>query len=136
MDGRERCAASSSAQRVRPTMPRSGNASPFTILRYAQCWEDADILLDGLEIRPGDVCLSIASAGDNTLSMLTRSPSRVIAVDLNPTQIAALELRVAAYRTLGHRELLELVGSRPSEHRAALYASCRPLLSPDARRYW
>jgi len=117
-------------------MRRKESASPFTILRYAQCWEDADILLDGLDVRPGDVCLSIASAGDNTLSLLTRSPSRVIAVDLNPTQIAALELRVAAYRTLGHRELLELMGSRPSEQRASLYARCRPLLTPDARRYW
>lgn len=117
-------------------MPHSAPASPFTILRYAQCWEDADILLDGLDVQPGDTCLSIASAGDNTLSLLTRSPARVIAVDLNPTQIAALELRVAAYRTLGHDELLELVGSRPSVRREALYARCRPLLSGYARAYW
>ena len=117
-------------------MPRREPASPFTILRYAQCWEDADILVDGLDIRPGDTCLSIASAGDNTLSLLTRSPARVIAVDLNPTQIAALELRVAAYRTLGHGELLELVGSRPSARREMLYARCRPLLSDYARGYW
>ena len=117
-------------------MPHSEAASPFTILRYAQCWEDADILVDGLDIRPGDTCLSIASAGDNTLSLLTRSPARVIAVDLNPTQIAALELRVAAYRTLGHGELLELIGSRRSERREALYARCRPLLSDRARGYW
>jgi len=110
--------------------------SPFTILRYAQCWEDADILVDGLGIGPGDVCLSIASAGDNTLSLLTRNPARVIAVDLNPTQIAALELRVAAYRTLGHDELLELVGSRPSTRREALYAQCRTGISTYARAYW
>jgi S-adenosylmethionine-diacylglycerol 3-amino-3-carboxypropyl transferase len=112
------------------------DATPFTILRYAQCWEDADILVDGLDIRPGDVCLSIASAGDNTLSLLTRDPARVIAVDLNPTQIAALELRVAAYRALGHAELLELVGSRPSTRRDALYARCRTAISPYARSYW
>ncbi len=117
-------------------MPPDASASPFTILRYAQCWEDADILVDGLDVQPGDVCLSIASAGDNTLSLLTRSPARVIAVDLNPTQIAALELRVAAYRTLGHTELLELVGSRPSAGRQSLYARCRPGLSDYARRYW
>ena len=117
-------------------MPHERGASPFTILRYAQCWEDADILVEGLDVQRGDTCLSIASAGDNTLSLLTRAPARVIAVDLNPTQIAALELRVAAYRTLGHHELLELVGSRPSERRAALYARCRPLLSVYARGYW
>ena len=34
-----------------------------SIIRYAQCWEDADILMAGLDIQPGNVCLSIASAG-------------------------------------------------------------------------
>ena len=38
-------------------------------LCYAQCWEDADVLLDALDIRPGHVCLSIASGGDNALAM-------------------------------------------------------------------
>ena len=112
-------------------------AADFTsVLRYAQCWEDADVLLAALEIQPGDRCLSIASAGDNTLSMLTRNPSRVIAVDLNSTQIAALELRVAAYRTLTHAELLELVGSRRSTRRRALYARCRAQLTRTARTFW
>ena len=117
-------------------MPPSSAVSPFTILRYAQCWEDADILVAGLDVQPGDVCVSIASAGDNTLSLLTRAPGRVIAVDLNPTQIAALELRVAAYRALDHGELLELIGSRPSGRREALYARCRPSISGYARSYW
>src|SRR5437763_53270 len=40
----------------------------FTGIRYAQCWEDADILLAGLDVQPGDVCLSIASAGDISLA--------------------------------------------------------------------
>src|SRR5206468_922678 len=35
----------------------------FSGIRYAQCWEDADVLVEGLGVRPGDVCLSIASAG-------------------------------------------------------------------------
>src|SRR5512139_904038 len=71
-------------------------------LRYAQCWEDADVLLEALAVRPGDVCLSIGSAGDNTLALLIRQPACVIAVDVNPAQIACLELRVAAYRRLIH----------------------------------
>ena len=44
----------------------------FSAIRYAQCWEDADILLEALDIQEGDTCLSIASGGDNTLAMLTR----------------------------------------------------------------
>lgn len=108
----------------------------FSRIRYAQCWEDADILLDGLAIRPGDTCLAIASAGDNALAMLTRDPARVIAVDLNPAQLACLELRVAAYRSLDHQELLELVGSRPSARRGALYARCRERLTAGVRDFW
>lgn len=105
-------------------------------IRYAQCWEDADVLLEGLNVQEGDVCISIASAGDNSLSLLTRRPARVVAVDLNPAQLAALELRVAAYRSLRHEELLELMGSRPSTRRADLYARCRRALSAETRRFW
>jgi S-adenosylmethionine-diacylglycerol 3-amino-3-carboxypropyl transferase len=32
----------------------------FDLIRYAQCWEDADILLEALDIQAGDTCLSIA----------------------------------------------------------------------------
>ena len=81
----------------------------FSSLRYAQCWEDADILLEGLDINNHDVCLSIASAGDNTLAMLAKNPKRVIAIDLNPTQIACLDLRVSAYQHLSYQELLEFM---------------------------
>jgi S-adenosylmethionine-diacylglycerol 3-amino-3-carboxypropyl transferase len=61
----------------------------FSAIRYAQVWEDADVLLAGLDIQPGDVCVSIASAGDNALALLTKDPSRVIALDLNPAQLSA-----------------------------------------------
>jgi S-adenosylmethionine-diacylglycerol 3-amino-3-carboxypropyl transferase len=108
----------------------------FSAIRYAQAWEDADVMLTGLDVRPGDVCVSIASAGDNTLALLTKNPSRVIALDLSAAQLACLELRVAAYRTLTHAELLELVGSRPSGRRAALYARCRPAMGNRARAFW
>jgi S-adenosylmethionine-diacylglycerol 3-amino-3-carboxypropyl transferase len=108
----------------------------FSAIRYAQVWEDADVMLAGLDVRPGDVCVSIASAGDNTLALLTKHPSRVIALDLSAAQLACLELRVAAYRTLTHPELLELVGSRPSGRRPELYARCRSVLNARARTFW
>jgi S-adenosylmethionine-diacylglycerol 3-amino-3-carboxypropyl transferase len=108
----------------------------FSGIRYAQCWEDADILLEALDIGPGDVCLSIASAGDNALAMLSRGPERVIALDLSPAQLACVELRAAAYRELNHPELLELVGSTPSDRRETLYRRCRPQLSGAVRDFW
>lgn len=108
----------------------------FSRIRYAQVWEDADVLLEALDIQPGDTCLSIASAGDNALAMLTRDPARVIAIDLNPAQLACVRLRIAAYRTLEHKELLELIGSRPSDQRAKLYERCQSELDDQTRRFW
>ena len=108
----------------------------FSLIRYAQCWEDADVLLEALDIQPGDVCLSITSGGDNTLSLLTRHPSRVLAVDLSPAQAACLEIRMAAFAHLSHLELLELIGARPSARRLALYARLRPHLSAAGRGVW
>lgn len=108
----------------------------FSKIRYAQCWEDADVLLAALDIQPGDTCLSIASAGDNSLAMLTCNPARVIALDLSPAQIACLELRVAAYRVLDYDELLVLIGSSVGKNRMALYRRCRDQLSDEARRFW
>src|SRR5690242_21298273 len=105
----------------------------FSGIRYAQCWEDADILLEALTVRPDDVVLSIASAGDNALALLSRGPARVVALDLSPAQLACLELRVAAYRELDHGELLELIGSVPSDRRHALYQRCRLRLGDLAR---
>ena len=95
-----------------------------------------DILLEGLAVQPGDVVLSIASAGDNTLALLTRAPWRVIALDLNPAQLACALLRVAAYRELSHPELLELIGSRPSTRRESLYRRLRQQLTPEVRAFW
>ena len=108
----------------------------FDIIRYAQVWEDADVLLDALAIQPGDRCLSIASAGDNAIAMLLGDPEKVIAVDLNPSQLACLELRVAAYRHLSHPEFLMLMGSRPCSDRRALYDKCKGDLSEDVHRFW
>jgi S-adenosylmethionine-diacylglycerol 3-amino-3-carboxypropyl transferase len=108
----------------------------FSAIRYAQCWEDADILLDALNIQPGFTCLSIASGGDNALAMLSKAPRRVLAIDLSPAQIAALELRVAAFRELEYREMLALVGSIQSNVRKALYDRCRKHLSVATREYW
>lgn len=131
----------------------------FDHLRYAQCWEDADSLLEALAVQPHHICLSIASGGDNTLALLSRGPQRVIAVDLSPAQIACLELKVAAFRCLSHHEMLVLLGAinpetkdfedkhskdqnpvflknRVSQHRTHLYQRCRKELSPPARDFW
>src|SRR5579859_7642921 len=126
----------SRARSAASTRSEVARDADFSAIRYAQCWEDADVLLAALDVQPGDTCLSIASAGDNTLALLARAPARVIALDLSHAQLACLALRVAAYRTLRHPELLELLGSAPSARRAELYRRCRGQLAPDVRRFW
>src|SRR5215471_9190304 len=122
---------------ARPRMrSEAAQRADFSVIRYAQCWEDADVLLDALEPGPGKSCLSIASAGDNTLALLSRDPESVLALDLSPAQLACLELRVAAYRSLQHRELLELIGSVESDVRVRLYKACRKHLSPWTATFW
>ena len=107
-------------------------------LRYGQCWEDADALLAALDPRPGARLLSIASGGENSLALLLRPGVRVMAIDRSGPQIAALELKVAAFRRLSHPEMLLLVGAHPApaERRGDLYSRCRGDLSPSARAFW
>lgn len=117
-------------------MTEAADKADFSQIRYAQVWEDADILIDALNIGPQSSCLSIASAGDNALAMLTRQPKKVYAIDLNPAQLHCLALRVAAFRSLEHPELLQLIGSRPCDNRQTLYQRCRAQLEDADRAFW
>lgn len=107
----------------------------FSTIRYAQCWEDSALLQAAL-LPTGRRCLSIGSAGDNSFALLAGGASHVTAVEMNPSQIACIDLRRAAYLTLDHPEFLELIGSRPSERRAKFYEACRSKLAKDTRDFW
>lgn len=111
------------------------NHADFSRIRYAQCWEDADILLQALDVQPGDVCLSVASAGDNSLSLLSANPAKVIAVDFNKQQIACLELKARAFKYLTYDEILCLVGVTTGD-RYRLYLKLRPYLSEQTRSFF
>jgi S-adenosylmethionine-diacylglycerol 3-amino-3-carboxypropyl transferase len=120
------------------TTTEAAGRADFSQIRYAQVWEDADILLEALDVQPTDTVVSISSAGDNALALLGAGAARVVALDLNPAQLACLELRVSAYRTLSHTELLVLMGSRPGSgsDRAQLYQRCRAGLSSAVQAFW
>jgi S-adenosylmethionine-diacylglycerol 3-amino-3-carboxypropyl transferase len=109
----------------------------FDTVRYAQCWEDADILVEALQPRPGSRFLSIASAGDNSLALLAAGAS-VDAIDLSAAQLHCVELRCAAYGHLDHADLLRLLGSRPATpaQRLALLDRCAPHLPGATRLFW
>ena len=108
----------------------------FDRIRYAQVWEDADILVEALRPQPGDTVVSIGSAGDNCLALLAEGPARVIAVDLNPAQLACIRMRKAALMTLSYSEYLELMGSRLSSRRENLLARCAVQLDDADQSFW
>lgn len=108
----------------------------FDQIRYAQLWEDADVLVDALEGPAGRHFVSIASAGDNALALLTLDPARVTVVDLSPAQIACVGFRVAAMRTLDHAGYLELLGARASDRRLALFDTVAAALPEAERDFW
>lgn len=108
----------------------------FRHIGYSTCWEDPEILREALQIKSGDVCLSVMSGGCNTLSLLLDNPALVVAVDFNPNQCHLLRLRIASFRGLDHGEKLELLGIRPSARRSELYRRVRPLLPTAAQSFW
>ena len=118
-----------------PTRPAAAAQVLAGELRYSRVWEDHALLEHGLAITPKDEVLMIASAGCNVLNLLLREPRRIVAIDLNPSQTALLELKIAGARTLDHAGFLELLGLARG-HALRRYDAVRRLLSWDARTWW
>ena len=93
----------------------------FDFVRYANCWEDPLLLLGVMP--PQARCLSIASAGDNSFSLLCGGAASVTAFDLNRAQLDLCELKAAAFRSLPHADFLRFLGfaEATGEERIALY---------------
>lgn len=108
----------------------------FTIIRYANCWEDADILLEGLSPAEGSKILSIGSGGDNSFSLLTTNPEIVVAVDINKIQLCLIELKKACIQKLSCEDALAFLGFEPSTKRIFFFNSIKKEMSNDARNYW
>jgi len=108
----------------------------WNFVRYGNCWEDADVLLEALQVKNGGVYLSIASSGDNSLSMAGQGAGRIIAVDLNPAQIACVEIRTVLFKSLSYPELLGFLGVSPMENRLSVFQGLKGLLSSSGRSFW
>jgi S-adenosylmethionine-diacylglycerol 3-amino-3-carboxypropyl transferase len=107
----------------------------FDIIRYANCWEDADILVEALQPSKGKRILSIASAGDNALALLAEG-AEIVAADLSVPQLACVELRRAAFRQLAYEPLLAFLGIRPAENRLNTFDRLRRDLTPASLDFW
>lgn len=107
----------------------------FEIIRYANCWEDADILLAALQTDQNSTVMSIASAGDNSFSLLSTG-AKVIAVDISKVQLYLVELKKETIRAFNRDEYLEFVGFTESNRRIELFDKIKTQLSPNCLKYW
>jgi S-adenosylmethionine-diacylglycerol 3-amino-3-carboxypropyl transferase len=115
---------------------RAKQKKVFEDVLYANCWEDPQLDRAALQIKPEDTVFSITSGGCNVLTFLLDNPRRVIALDINPHQNYLLELKIAAFRELSYKNLLELFGIRKSSSRFQTYQRLRPALTENAVRFW
>ncbi|MBK9578539.1 MAG: DUF3419 family protein [Fibrobacteres bacterium] len=115
------------------------------IVRYANCWEDPSLLVEGLQPSRSEKLLSICSSGDNALTLLAAGAANVVAFDVNPAQLACLGLRLAALRELAYPNLLEFLGASSSIdsntdevkfRRLETWKSIRRFADPATREFW
>jgi len=107
----------------------------FDIIRYAQVWEDADILIEALDINENDNILSIASAGENAISMLIKNPNKIYAIDLNFNQIVCTEFKIACFKYLDYENCMKLIGVLDADNRLELYKQIENKLPEEIREY-
>jgi S-adenosylmethionine-diacylglycerol 3-amino-3-carboxypropyl transferase len=105
---------------------------------YNQIWEDPDVDMEALALKPHHTLITIASGGCNVLNYLAADPARIIAVDLNPNHVALTRLKLAALANLpSYEDFFRFFGTAKSKaNREAFdnYLSSR--LDPVTRRYW
>ena len=113
-------------------------AFAFRGLVYAQIWEDPDVDMEALAIKPDSRMVAIASGGCNVLSYLVADPAAITAVDLNTAHVALGKLKLASARHLpdyAHFRRFFAEADRPS-NLAAYHAYVAPYLDETTRRYW
>lgn len=111
------------------------NDQVFSIIRYANVWEDTDIALNGLSIKAGQTGAVVCSGGDNVLAMLTKPPKKIYAFDVNKTQLYCTELKIAAIANLTLDETKCLLGVTDGG-RLELYKRVRSDMTKNAQQYF
>ena len=113
-----------------------GNRVDFSLIRYSQCWEDTEVLLESLNIQENDICFGILSAGDNVFSMLAENPKKVVALDISFPQIALAKLKKEVFNSLSYEEMLEFMGVMKSDKRIEIYDRIKENLDKEVKEYW
>jgi len=131
------------AAHTRPASTRRGALERlFTLMFkgfvYNQIWEDPDVDMEALELRPHHRMITIASAGCNILNYLVADPARIIAVDLNSNHVALTRLKLAALRDLPtYDDFFRFFGEANDKANSRAYDNfLSERLDPVTRRYW
>ena len=103
-------------------------------IHYSNCHEDIDFMLSHIERKPKSI-LSIASALDNSLSMLLLDPDEIVAIDSNDTQIYLCNLKKCAIEHLDYDSFLTLLGISEGDS-LACYESLRNFLDAETLNYF
>ncbi|MDQ0454776.1 DUF3419 family protein [Rhizobium paknamense] len=110
----------------------------FSGLVYPQIWEDPEVDMQAMELKPGHRIVTIGSGGCNMLAYLSRSPASIDVVDLNPHHIALNRMKLTAFRTLpGHLTVTRFLAEEQQADNSALFDQhIAPHLDAGTRAYW
>jgi len=108
----------------------------FDFIRYANCWEDPRMLLQTFGDSKGHGVISIASAGDNSFSLLTLDPKYVVALDISAVQLYLVELKKLAISKLSYEEFLQFMGFKEASNRVQVFDKLKSELSLKTKAYW
>jgi S-adenosylmethionine-diacylglycerol 3-amino-3-carboxypropyl transferase len=94
--------------------------------------------MHAMELREGHSIVTIGSGGCNVLAYLSRNPSRIDVVDLNPHHIALNKLKLAAFRHLpAHGDVVRQFGVANVRSNSDGYDRfIAPHLDAQTRAYW
>lgn len=131
------------AAHQRPATTRRGALERlFTLMFsgfvYNQIWEDPEVDLAALDLKPHHRLITIASGGCNVLNYLAAGPQRIIAVDLNPNHVALTRLKLQALIHLpGHDDFFRFFGvAKDKANRQVFDNFLAARLDLETRHYW
>ncbi|HWC62020.1 MAG TPA: DUF3419 family protein [Rhizomicrobium sp.] len=105
---------------------------------YNQIWEDPNVDLEALELKPQHRLITIASGGCNILNYLAAAPAQITALDLNPNHVALTRLKLAALRHLpDHESFFRFFGAaKAGANVEAFDRHLAEKLDSETRAYW
>ncbi|MFK7766426.1 MAG: DUF3419 family protein [Mariniblastus sp.] len=112
----------------------------FTQINYSASNEDSNSELAALNLSHDDCVVCITGSGARSLDLLAGDPQTIFSVDFNPAQNHLLQLKIAAYRTLGYDEFAQFIGLRNDNSSAArsngLFETVLKAIPCESRDFW